>query len=157
MNFVLLTVFIMPVILGCIAWYVMSSFIEYKYVKACGGEMAWSVWLPFNLRLSAQCLASDNIHPFGIPEWATVMLGILTLAGIPFWWIPFVGIVASCIAWLAFIVLYVLTCAYIYSVAPDLNKHAVLYVVLYIYILFFGIAEPFILHSLRKGVEEEYE
>lgn len=155
MDLVLLIMFLMPVLLFLIAWYVVSSIISYKYIKACNGDMAWMAWLPLNLRMAAICLASDNIHPLRIPRWVLLVLGLLTLAGLPFWWVPYLGSIMTTLAWIAVIALFIFYCIYIYNVASDLDKSAVFYVVMFI--LFNFIAEPFILHSMRKGVEEMYE
>ena len=155
MEIVIVLLFLLPVFLVTVAWYVVSSIIAYKYVKACNGAEAWMVWLPLSVRSSVICLASDNIHPLDIPRGVIVTLGLLTLISIPFSWVPYVGWLVVAVSWLSMIALFVLNCIYIYNVASDLDEPAVLYVILFI--LFCGLVEPFILHSLRKGIEEGWK
>lgn len=152
MGIVIVLLFMIPVLLAAVALYVVSSVIAYKYVKACNGNEAWVVWLPLSVRMSVICLASDNIHPLDIPRGVIVTLGLLTLISIPFSWVPYVVWLVVAVSWLSTIALFVLNCIYIYNVASDLDEPAVLYVILFI--LFCGLAEPFILHRLRKEIEE---
>lgn len=106
-------VFLLSTLFIAMAWYVVSSIIAYKYVKACNENEAWVVLLPY-------------------VRWLVV--------------------IASCISMIA---LFVLNCIYIYNVASDLDEPDVLCVILFI--LFCGLAEPFILHSLRKEIEVEWK
>lgn len=145
-------VILLVFIVACIAWYVFAAIMGYKYIKACGGEHAWLSWIPLSVRGMGLCLAHNKVHPLNVPECVYIVMGFTPIVCSVVGFVPYIGIMFGILGWGCSIALLIFQVIYIYSIACDLGKSGVFYALLYL--LFMGISEPFILNSLRKGIEE---
>ena len=156
--FLIQSIYIAPLV----AIYVLTCLVAKLYCVACSGESKWYIWVPFGVREVAVCEASENMHPIGLRsmylwiicavQWVCFVIGICMDISLPYSY----DTIAQCflfVSALGYIALYVFTCVYIYYVASDVSKRAMVWVVLHTLLGF--LVDPIIYHYIARDIEQE--